>query len=130
MPTEHDKRDHRLRQVMSRARARRAEDDLRAVLGTASGRRLLWGVMKSSGLYAEPPESPHELARQAGGRLVGLAIRASIMAVNLDDATILAAMETEYEALPDVDPRTLQGVGDEDDPSYGSEQTEYLDDEE
>ncbi len=121
---------NRLKKVIGVARSRRAADDLRAVLLTPSGRRLLWGIMKSTGMHAEPPGHPHGLAVQAGGRIVGLALRASIMEVNFNDATILAAMETEYESLPDIDPRTLQGVGDEDDPEYGEEQSEYLDDDE
>jgi hypothetical protein len=118
--------EHRLKVVIARARSLRNTEDLRAVLLTEAGRRVLWGIMESTGIHADP-RGDWEV--HAGMRRVGLALRASVLEVSDNDAHMLADMETLWLGLPEIDTRMLKGVGLEDDISIGSEIGPYDEDE-
>jgi hypothetical protein len=83
------------------------DDDLRAVMATADGRRFIWRTLGYCGMYREsfvPGRPAHDLFHAAGQRSVGLWINAQLFRVCPEQYLLMqseagnAVVEAEREA--------------------------------
>lgn len=78
-----DQKQVKFARAKERARAKRYEDDLAAVLLTANGRRVLLRVLENSGLNGEAavPGDPHQTYFNCGMQRIGQILRDEILAI-------------------------------------------------
>lgn len=92
-------------------RAKRARDDVRAVMSTPSGRRVMWQLLSDAGIFRTSFTGNSETFFREGARSLGLKVFTQIQE-NAPDLYMLMAQEAQTENKADAEADILAAGGD------------------